>query len=272
MDLQDQLRGQARVAQGLAAAHHCDLDDVGGRALDRRVHGQPLAEGARAPLARAQLRDAPAAPEQRGHVAVLGRPLDRRPHEVAHLREARQVALDELARLVLGDVQPVGEPERGEPVDDSEVDHLGLRPEPGVDVLRRDPEHLRRGGRVHVLAAGEDLLEHLLAADVREDSQLHLRVVGRDQPVAVLGHEAGPDLAAQLGPDRDVLEVWVGARQPARGGGRLVEGGVEPAALVHELGQRVHVGALELGQLPPGLDLLHDLVLAADRLKDARVC
>ena len=77
-------------------------------------------------------------------------------------------------------------------------------------------QHLGRGRRVHVLAALEDLLQHLLAGDVGEDAQLDLRVVGGDQAAPVLGDEAAADLAAELRPDRDVLEVRVGARQPAR--------------------------------------------------------
>ena len=60
-----------------------------------------------------------------------------------------------------------------------------------------------------VLTATEDLLEHILVCDVRQQPELDLRVVGRHQQVAGLGDEAGADLAAQLGTDRDVLEVWV---------------------------------------------------------------
>ena len=45
-------------------------------------------------------------------------------------------------------------------------------------------QDLGGGRRVHVLAALEDLLQHLLAGDVGEDAQLDLRVVGRDQPAA----------------------------------------------------------------------------------------
>jgi hypothetical protein len=44
---------------------------------------------------------------------------------------------------------------------------------------------------VDVLAAQEDLLEHVLAGDVGEHAQLDLRVVDGDQHVAGLGDEAG---------------------------------------------------------------------------------
>ena len=101
--------------------------------------------------------------------------------------------------------------------------------------------------------------------------QLHLRVVGRDQHVAGLRHEAGTDLAALLGADRDVLEVRVGAGQATGGGGGLVEGGVEAAVVADQLGEGVEVGRLELRDLPPLLDGRNDLVLLADRLEHAGI-
>ena len=164
--------------------------------------------------------------------------------------------------------EPVGQPVGGEPVDDPVVDHLGLRARAGVRLAAED---LLRGGGVHVLAAAEDLLEHLLARDVGQQPQLDLRVVGGDQPVALLGHEAGADLAAALGADRDVLEVGVVRREAAGGGGDLAEGGAQPAVVADEVGEGVEVGALELGQLAPLLDLADDLVLVADRLEHAGV-
>ena len=51
---------------------------------------------------------------------------------------------------------------------------------------------------------------------VREHAQLDLRVVGRDQHVARRGHERAPDLAPELGADRNVLQVRIGAAQDAR--------------------------------------------------------
>ena len=53
---------------------------------------------------------------------------------------------------------------------------------PLVSVGRILAEHLGGGRRVDVLAALERLAQLRLARDVREDPQLDLRVVGRDQP------------------------------------------------------------------------------------------
>ena len=62
----------------------------------------------------------------------------------------------------------------------------------------------------------ERLAQLRLAGDVREDPQLDLRVVGRESREPGLGDEGAADLAAELGADRDRLEVRVRGREPAR--------------------------------------------------------
>ena len=47
---------------------------------------------------------------------------------------------------------------------------------------------------MNILALSEDLFQGVLAGDVGEQPELHLRVVRGDQQVARLGDEAGADL------------------------------------------------------------------------------
>ena len=102
---------------------------------------------------------------------------------------------------------------------------------------------------------GERLLERLDAGHVGEHAQLDLRVVGRHQPMAVLGDEGAADLAALLGADRDVLQVRIVRRQPAGRGRRHGVGGVHAAIGRIDLAdQGVGVGAGQLLQLAPGED------------------
>ena len=131
-------------------------------------------------------------------------------------------------------------------------------------------EHGARGLRVHVLAAQEDVAQHLLVGDVGEDAQLDLAVVGGEQAGAALGDEAGADRAADLGADRDVLQVRVGAgeRWPRSSARRWCAGGRRHTSIYSE--QRVAVGLGELGELSVALDLRDDLVLVIYRLQDAR--
>ena len=123
-----------------------------------------------------------------------------------------------------------------------------------------------------VFAGAEDLFQHLLLGDVGEHPQLDLAVVGGKQAGALLGDEAGAHGPTDLGPDRDVLQVGIGAGEAAGGRRRLVEGGVDAAGRgIDQIGQRVEVGVLQLGQLTPGLDLLDNRVLVADLSKDAGI-
>ena len=167
-------------------------------------------------LRRADLGHRPAAAEQRGHVAVALRLLDRPRDEVLHVREPREVGVDVGLRLLARDLEVLREPERRDAVDDPEVDHLRDRALAGRQRRRIDAEHLGRGRAVDVLAARERLAQLRLAGDVREDAQLDLRVVGREQLRALLGDERRADLAPEVGADRDRLQVRARRREPAR--------------------------------------------------------
>ncbi len=82
---------------------------------------------------------------------------------------------------------------------------------------------VERGAVVNVLASLKGLDERLLLSQVREHAQFDLRVVRRDQNEAGLCDERAPYLAAQVRPDRDVLQIWIAAAEPPRGRHRLVE-------------------------------------------------
>ena len=231
MHLEDEPRGAPLVSQAPVDGDHGGLDHVRGRALHDEVDGEALPETAGLAVAGLELRHrAPAAEERRRVPVALGlldRPLD----EVLDVREARQVRVDVGLRLLARDVEVLGEPERRDPVDDPEVDHLGH-----VALVLRElgallAQHLGGRRRVDVLAARERLAELRLAGDVREDAQLDLRVVGREQPEARLGDERAADLPAQLGADGDRLEVRVGRREAARRGDGLVDARVQAPVL-----------------------------------------
>ena len=154
--------------------HHRDLDDVCGGALHHRVDGEPLAQAARLTVRRADLGHRPPPAEQRRHVAVALRLLDRPLDEVLHEWEARQVRVDVRLRFLACDLEVLREAERADAVDDPEVDHL----RDVAFVLRQRrrilAEHLGSCRRVDVLAALERIAQPRLSRHVREDAQLDL--------------------------------------------------------------------------------------------------
>ncbi len=213
--------------------------------------------------------DAPA--ERRLHVAVGAAEALGRFHVVADAGIALEIGLDVLAGLLLRDAELGRQAEGGDAVDDAEIDRLGLAPDHRVHALDRDAEHLGGGNGVDVVAVAEGALQRLDVGDMRQQAQLDLRIVGRQQGAAFLGDEGLADLAALLGAHRDVLQVGIGRGQPAGGGAGHVVGGVDaPVVGVDLLQQRVGIGALELGELAPVEHAGGQLVLARQLLENVR--
>src|SRR5204862_8305967 len=95
------------------------------------------------------------------------------------------------------------EAEGGDAVEDPEVEQLC-----NIACVLRErgrslAEHLGGRARMDVLPAREGLAQLRRPGDMREDAQLDLRVVGRDEAKAGLGDERTSDFAAELGADRD---------------------------------------------------------------------
>ena len=107
----------------------------------------------------------------------------------------------------------------------------------------------------------------LLTGDVREHAQLHLRVVGADEALPLVGVEGATDPLPPLGAHRDVLQVRIRRRETAGGCDGLVERRVHARIGGAQQRQRIDVGALQLGELPPFEDAFHDGMLVAQRFE-----
>ena len=83
-----------------------------------------------------------------------------------------------------------------------------------------------------------------------------------------MGMKARLYALAELGTDRDVLQVGIGARQPPGGGRDLLVIRVHaPVLWVHQWGEGVDVSVLELRQLPVLEQLRNEGVLIHQRLQ-----
>ncbi len=205
--LEKHLRAELCFFQRLVHADHGAADDVGGRALDRRVDRRALLEGAKDRLRGADFGIVRAPPEQRLHIEMLAAERLGGIHVAADAGEALEIAVDVVRRLAARDAELRREPEGGDAVDDAEIDRLGAPADHRVHALDRHAEHFRRGHGVDVEPVGEGLDELRDVGDVREHAQLDLAVVGGDELAALLGDEGAADGAALLGAHRDVLQV-----------------------------------------------------------------
>ena len=85
---------------------------------------------------------------------------------------------------------------------------------------------------------------------VRQHAQLDLAVVGGKQQPARRRDKGAADLPADLGANRNVLQIGVAAADAAGGGARLVKAGVDASGLrVDQRGQGVDIGPAQLFQL-----------------------
>ena len=189
--------------------------------------------------------------------------------ETPHAPVAREVGVDRRLRLGRCDAQLVRDAEGRRSVDDPEVDRLGARALVGADRFGRDAEDLGRGAAVDVLAVAERGEQVLVAREVREDAQLHLRVVGGEQDARLRARRtprgsarpprcgSGCSARSDSTPrgDRSPRPVWwkVGWMRPRLG--------------IDERRQRVDVGALQLREAPELEDARRQRVLRGELLE-----
>ena len=74
----------------------------------------------------------------------------------------------------------------------------------------------------------ERLHERRIPREVREQTQLDLRVVGGEERPALSRNESAPNVAAELAANRNVLEIRIARREAAGRRDRLVERRVQP--------------------------------------------
>ena len=162
----------------------------------------------------------------------------------------------------------LGEREGGLPVEQRVVDDLRAAPELVLIETAVGAEHLQRRPVVDVFAGAEGLDERLLVGQMGEHPQLDLGVVRRQQYVTRGRDERPSNLASELGANRDVLQVRIGAAQASRGRDRLVERRVDaPGLRVHEQRQRIDVRAFQFVQAAPVEDETRQLVRLGELLE-----
>ena len=247
--LHDHLRALALRVQRLLHRHHAHLDEVGGGTLHGGVDGGTLGPGAARAVGTVDLGQVEPPAEHRFHIASrLGLGLGV-VHVVAHPREALEVAVDVVLGRRVVDAQRLRQAIAAHAVDEPEVDDLGVAALLAADQLRRQAEHFRCRGAVHVHPLGKGLEEGLVATEVGHDAQLDLRIVGTGNHVPWWCDEGLAHTPPLGRADRDVLQVGVVAGQAPRHRHRLRIVRVHAAgAGVGHAGQLVGVGALELGE------------------------
>ncbi len=103
-----------------------------------------------------------------------------------------------------------------------------------------------------------------------KEPEFDLGVVGAYEYMAAFrGNEAPSYLPATLCPYGDVLHVRVAGAQPAGGGDRLVETGVNKTGLPVDIaGKLLDIGVLKLGEFPELYEGLNEGMLTPEGLQN----
>ena len=125
------------------------------------------------------------------------------------------------------------------------------------------------GRGMDILSRAECFNHMLILRDMRQHTQLDLRIVRVDQHMVVIRrNEHAAQFAPQLGTHRDILQIRVGRRQAAGRRDRLLEMRVDAAILrADDLEQSLDIGAFELAQLPVFQNARHDRVIVCNALE-----
>ena len=161
--------------------------------------------------------------------------------------ETLEVALDESRGVRGGQACSLGKAVVAHAIQHAVVDHLGDASMIGRDALEGNAQHLGRGDGVRVLALLECLQQRRVVGHMRQHPQLDLTVVGRQQHRAFARDERPPHAFADVGANRNVLQVGVARAQPTRRSDGLIKRGMHTARIrIDQLLKRIDVGALEL--------------------------
>ncbi len=202
---------------------HRYLHYIGRRALYGRVYGVAFGQRACYGVARVDVGEDAPPPEYSLDIAPLFGLLDHLVHIALDIGIRGEVTVDYLLGLLARYVETLAQTECRYAVYDAEVGGLGPPPLVVgnlVDALAVEP--CRRCG-VDVATLDEGFDKRIVAAQMRHEPQLDLRVIGRQQQMILIGGDEGCAYGlAKSVADRNVLQVGVGRRQPAGGRDGLI--------------------------------------------------
>src|SRR5579872_5345823 len=246
VDLQNHARAKFFRDQAAVDFDHGEFDEIGGGSLERRVHRGAFGEIAQVGLRRIDFGNRADAAEHGARDAGLARFGDLAFEIFFDAAVAVEVSGDEFRGFFLVDLQILREAKGGEAVDDAEINYFGGAAMLGSLGKGRDVENFLCGARVNVLGAAKGFDENRVLGKMREDAQLDLGIIGGKQNVARLGDEGGANFAAELGANRNVLQIGIRGAETSGGSAGLIDLRVQAASVRgDELVERVRIRGIE---------------------------
>ena len=193
MNLQNQPGIQLSLLQCPIHPDHGFFDDVGGRSLNRAVHGYPFSELFQHPLAGGQFGNGAPSAGQGGDIALLFGSFHGFGKIPFNARIGAEIAF---VGFRSGDAQIFGQREGGNAVDNTEVHRLGGLTHFRRYGLGRYAEDLGGSDCMNIYAVLKGVDHVLIARNARQQPQFDLGIVGVDQLFSRRSHKKPTQLPA----------------------------------------------------------------------------
>ena len=167
MDLEDHLAARQFVLEALMDLDHRDLDQIGGRALNRTIDRHALTDAALRGIAALQFRNRTAAAEDRGRIALSLAVVDIAVHQRPHSRKLLEERLDIFLGIRLRHTDVGCQAERADAIHNSEHHALRRAPHLPSHLASRQIKNLHGRGHVNVFSLFEHLQQARVLREVR---------------------------------------------------------------------------------------------------------
>ena len=120
----------------------------------------------------------------------------------------------------------------------------------------------------------KSFLHPRIATNVSNNPQFDLRIIQTQQrSIRAFRNKRLPNFPAQLRTNRNVLQIGVLTTQSARCGNRLVKMRMNPTRIgINQQRQCINISAFQFLQCPKIHNVLHDRVLAQQRIQGFLIC
>src|SRR5581483_1095421 len=149
------------------------------------------------------------ASEESIHSFVLARLFERAVDPLANPAVALEVIVDISLRFLGIDPELLRQSKGRNPIHDPKIYGLGAATVLGIDHHGWNAKDFARSQLVNIAIVLVGIHQQTILREMRKQAQLDLGIIGRKEHATGLGNERRADLAANLGANRNILQIWI---------------------------------------------------------------
>src|SRR5690554_6401604 len=207
---------------------HSHFKDVGSRSLYGGVDGVAFGHATHHRIAGVDVGQLAFTTKKRTHVAVFTSQSHTLLHITFHPRKTFELAVDYGLRLTPRNIEPLRQTEGGNAVNNAKIGGLGLPAHIAGDLLERQLKNACSGSGMDVLPPVKGSQHSFVLAQMRHQTQFHLRVVGTQKHMLCIGgRKSLTNLPPLLISNGNVLQVGIAAAESTSNHLRLIVTGMQ---------------------------------------------